>query len=50
MSVSPLQNSSNPSPVPGPSTLNPTSGLVSLKISATTDEIGSTVDDPEITI
>ena len=50
MSVSPLQNSANPSPVPGPSTLIATFGLVSLKSSATSDEIGSTVDEPEITI
>ena len=50
MSISPLQKSSKPSPVPGPSTLMATSGFVSLKISATTDEIGSTVDEPEIVI
>ena len=50
ISVSLLQKSSNPSPVPGPSTLIATSGFVSLKISATKDEIGCTVDDPEIVI
>ena len=50
MSISPLQKSSKPSPVPGPSTLIATSGFVSLKISATTDEIGSTVEEPEIVI
>jgi hypothetical protein len=51
MSVSPLQKSSKPSPVPGPLTLISTSEPnSSLKISATTDEIGSTVEDPEIVI
>jgi hypothetical protein len=48
MSLSPLQNSSNPSPVPGPSTLMATSGFSSLKSSATSPVMGSTVDDPEM--
>ena len=51
MSVSPLQNSTKPSPVPGPSTLIETFGATSsLKSSATRLEIGWTVDDPEIVI
>src|SRR5690606_13010361 len=47
MSISPLQNSSNPSPVPGPSTFTATSGACSAKDSATAVEMGSTVDEPE---
>jgi hypothetical protein len=47
MSISPLQNSLAPSPVPGPSTLTATPGLAALNCSATRAEIGSTVDDPE---
>ena len=46
MSASPAQNFWNPSPVPGPSTVNWKSGFASLKASATPDEMGSTVDDP----
>src|SRR4051812_47770719 len=49
-SVSPEQNSSKPSPVPGPSTLIVTSGLLPWNASATSEEIGSTVDEPEITM
>ena len=39
-----------PSPVPGPSTEYWTSGLAALKSPATIELIGSTVDDPEMTI
>src|ERR671914_305177 len=42
MSVSPSQNSSNPSPVPGPSTDTLTSGDCSAKNSATSELIGPT--------
>src|ERR671922_100912 len=48
MSVSPLQNSSKPSPVPGPSTVMLTSGFSSTNSSATSEEMGSTVEDPEM--
>ena len=48
MSVSPSQNSLNPSPVPGPSTVTDTSGATSSNSSATRIEIGSTVEDPEM--
>ena len=50
MSVSPAQNRANPSPVPGPSTEMFTSGSTSLNSSWTRTEIGSTVDEPEITM
>ena len=50
MSVSPLQKRTNPSPVPGPSTLTCTSGFCPENSSATRFEIGSTVDDPETVI
>ncbi len=49
MSVSPLQNNSKPSPVPGPSTEISTSGFASLNFSATSVLIGSTVEEPEMT-
>ena len=50
-SVSPSQNRTKPSPVPGPSTVIWTFGdTSSLKSSATRLEIGSTVDEPEIAI
>ena len=49
MSVSPSQNRTNPSPVPGPSTVIETSeDTSSLKSSATRLVIGSTVEEPEI--
>ena len=48
-SVSPEQNNSNPSPVPGPSTDTAADGLAALKASATSELIGSTVDEPETT-
>ena len=48
MSVSPSQNSLNPSPVPGPSTVTETSGATSSNSSATRIEIGSTVEEPEM--
>jgi hypothetical protein len=49
MSVSPSQNRTNPSPVPGPSTVIETSeDTSSLKSSATRLVIGCTVEDPEI--
>ena len=47
MSVSPLQNNSKPSPVPGPSTLTATPGATSSNNSATRTETGSTVEEPE---
>ena len=51
MSVSPSQNRTNPSPVPGPSTVIETSeDTSSLKSSATRLVIGSTVEEPEIVI
>ena len=49
MSVSPSQNSSNPSPVPGPSTSRSTVGSESLNSSATRIVIGSTVEEPDTT-
>ena len=49
MSVSPPQNSSKPSPVPGPSTEMLTSGLSALKPSAAAELMGSTVEEPEMT-
>src|SRR3990172_657602 len=48
MSVLPSQNSTNPSPVPGPSTDGDTPGLEPAKLSATRVVIGSTVDEPEM--
>ena len=48
MSVSPVQNSLKPSPVPGPSTVTSTPGSTSSNSSATRTEIGSTVEEPEI--
>ena len=48
MSVSPSQNSLNPSPVPGPSTVTETPGATSSNSSATRIEIGSTVEEPEM--
>ena len=49
MSVSPSQNRTNPSPVPGPSTVIETSeDTSSLKSSATRLVIGCTVEEPEI--
>src|SRR3954447_9504900 len=50
MSVSPLQNVLNPSPVPGPLIVYLKSGFVSASASATPVEIGSTVDEPETLI
>src|ERR687897_2918542 len=50
MSISPSQKSVNPSPVPGPSTAMLTSGFSPLKASAASDEIGSTVYEPEMLI
>src|SRR4051794_1559593 len=47
MSVSPLQNVLNPSPVPGPLIVYLKSGFVSASASATPVEIGSTVDEPD---
>src|ERR1051325_4318972 len=47
MSVLPSQKSTNPSPVPGPSTETCASGLLPAKCSATSCEIGSTVEEPE---
>src|SRR4029453_5576928 len=47
MSISPLQKSLNPSPVPGPSTVIATLGWFSLNASATACEIGWTVDEPD---
>src|SRR5919106_4350616 len=47
MSVSPLQNSSKPSPVPGPSTATVTPELAIENCSATSDVMGSTVEEPE---
>ena len=49
MSVSPLQNNSKPSPVPGPSTVTLTSGLDPANFSDTSIEMGSTVEEPEMT-
>ena len=48
MSVSPEQNFLKPSPVPGPSTVMPTSGFSARKASALSADTGSTVDDPEM--
>ena len=48
MSVSPLQNSSNPSLVPGPSTAKLTPGFCVRNFSPTSDVMGSTVDEPEM--
>ena len=48
MSVLPLQNSTNPSPVPGPSTDAETSGFAFVKFSVTSCVIGCTVEEPEI--
>ena len=48
MSVWPWQNVTNPSVVPGPSTAALTPVLADWKFSATSDEIGSTVDEPEM--
>src|SRR5512132_3598502 len=45
--VSPLQNRTKPSVVPGPSTLICTAGFCAENCSATSWLIGSTVDDPE---
>src|SRR5215217_867483 len=45
--VSPLQNSTNPSVVPGPSTFTSTSGFSPENPSATRLLIGRTVEDPE---
>ncbi len=50
MSVSPAQKRAKPSPVPGPSTLMATLGFCSLKSSLTRVEMGSTVEEPEMTI
>ena len=47
MSISPPQKSSKPSPVPGPSTVTPASGLAALNFSPTMIEIGSTVEEPD---
>ena len=44
--ASALQNNSKPSPVPGPSIRTEASGLSSANSSATSDEIGSTVEEP----
>ena len=49
MSVSPEQNSAKPSPVPGPSTEIATPGFAAENFSALTAEMGSTVEEPEIT-
>src|SRR3954453_1861403 len=46
MSVSPAQTFSNPSPVPGPSTVYVKPALDAASASATAVEIGSTVDEP----
>src|SRR5436309_962447 len=48
-SVFPSQKRANPSPVPGPSTLICTSGFFEENFSATSEEIGWTVEDPETT-
>ena len=48
MSVSPLQKSANPSVVPGPSTATSTPVFAPWKFSATSEVIGSTVDEPEM--
>ena len=48
ISVSPLQNSAKPSPVPGPSTKPVTPGWRAVNASKTRLLIGRTVDDPEI--
>src|SRR5512132_798051 len=48
MSVCPLQNRTNPSVVPGPSTEISTPELEPWKFSATNEVIGSTVDEPEM--
>src|SRR5687768_11810305 len=45
-SALPLHSAAKPSPVPGPSTVKPKSGLSARNDSATACEIGSTVDDP----
>src|SRR3954463_14693056 len=50
MSVSPLQNVLNPSPVPGPLIVYLKSGFVSASASAAPVEVGSTVDEPETLI
>src|SRR3712207_7665479 len=47
LSVSPRQNSSKPSPVPGPSTAIVTPWCIVLNFCATAAAIGSTVDEPE---
>src|SRR5687768_5183010 len=49
-SVVPSQKSEKPSPVPGPSTTKPKSGLAALKSSETACETGWTVDEPETKI
>src|SRR5688500_9917821 len=48
MSVSPSQNSTNPSPVPGPSTVAATPEPQSSSFSPTAAEMGSTVEEPEM--
>jgi hypothetical protein len=47
MSVSPAQNLTKPSPVPGPSTVNAKPGFWAANASATPVLMGSTVDEPE---
>jgi len=48
ISISPAQNSANPSPVPGPSTVMATPGEPTLNSSWTAVEMGCTVDEPEM--
>ena len=48
MSVSPSQNTANPSPVPGPLTVTCIAEPASSASSATFSETGWTVDDPEM--
>src|SRR6476661_8085769 len=50
MSVSPVQNTLKPSPVPGPLTVNEKWGFDAARASATPVEIGSTVEDPDTLI
>src|SRR5918996_1775881 len=50
MSISPLQNSSKPSPVPGPSTAMSTPSFSVMNASAASEVMGSTVDEPEMLI
>src|SRR5688572_15476359 len=50
MSIEPSHSWEKPSPVPGPSTEYCTPGLAALKSAPTIELIGSTVEEPDMTI